>query len=318
MRIKRSVAILLLTTISLAALMVSCAGSESEVEPTSEIPSEPTGSEGTSWTAIPNGLNAELATPDLGKGVQRFGVVLSSEDGLLRFPIVRFAVNHYPNGYDNPENLTESQTVTARFYEFPFGTRGIYTTELDFSETGDWSAVASAPMSDGSTASVEVRFQVNERPESVKVGEPVPPSASRTLNSVSDISELTTGSHRDPELYRLSIADAAAGDRPFMVVFASPAFCTNAVCGPQVELASELREDYGEQLDFLHVDLYENPHEIQGDLTRAVLTPILEQWRLSSQEWTFIVDEDGIVTHRFENFAPKDELIEAIEEVLGT
>lgn len=318
MRIKRSVAILLFATISLAAIVASCSGSESEVEPTSGTQPEPTGSEDTSWTAIPNGLNAELATPDLGKGIQRFGVVLSSEDGLLRFPIVRFSVNHYPNGYDNPENSTASQTVTARFYEFPFGTRGIYTTELDFSETGDWSAVASAPMSDGSTASVEVRFRVNERPESVKVGEPVPLSASRTLNSVSDISELTTGSHRDPELYRLSIADTVAGDRPFMVVFASPAFCTNAVCGPQVEVASELREDYGEQFDFLHVDLYENPHEIQGDLSRAVLTPLVDEWRLSSQEWTFVVNEDGIVTHRFENFAPKDELIEAIEEVLGT
>jgi hypothetical protein len=318
MRIKRNVAILLFATISLAAIVVSCSGSESEVEPTSGTQPEPTGSEDTSWTAIPNGLNAELATPDLGKGIQRFGVVLSSEDGLLRFPIVRFSVNHYPNGYDNPENSTASQTVTARFYEFPFGTRGIYTTELEFSETGYWSAVASAPMSDGSTASVEVRFRVNERPESVKVGEPVPLSASRTLNSVSDISELTTGSHRDPELYRLSIADTVAGDRPFMVVFASPAFCTNAVCGPQVEVASELREDYGEQFDFLHVDLYENPHEIQGDLSRAVLTPLLDEWRLSSQEWTFVVNEDGIVTHRFENFAPKDELIEAIEEVLGT
>lgn len=318
MRIKRSVAILLFATISLAAIVVSCSGSESEVEPTYGTQPEPTGSEDTSWTAIPNGLNAELATPDLGKGIQRFGVVLSSEDGLLRFPIVRFSVNHYPNGYDNPENSTASQTDTARFYEFPFGTRGIYTTELDFSETGDWSAVASAPMSDGSTASVEVRFRVNERPKSVKVGEPVPLSASRTLNSVSDISELTTGSHRDPELYRLSIADTVAGDRPFMVVFASPAFCTNAVCGPQVEVASELREDYGEQFDFLHVDLYENPHEIQGDLSRAVLTPLLDEWRLSSQEWTFVVNEDGIVTHRFENFAPKDELIEAIEEVLGT
>jgi hypothetical protein len=318
MRIKRNVAILLLATISLAAPAVSCDGSESEAEPTSETQPELAGIESASWTAIPNGLNAELATPDLGKGLQRFGVVLSSEDGLLRFPIVRFAVNHYPNGYDNPENSTASQTVTARFYEFPFGTRGIYTTELDFSETGDWSAVASAPMSDGSTASVEVRFRVNERPESVKVGEPVPLSLSRTLDSVSDISELTTGSHRDPELYRVSIADAAASDKPFMVVFASPAFCTNAVCGPQVELASELREDYGEQLDFLHVDLYENPHEIQGDLSRAVLTPLLEEWRLSSQEWTFVVNGDGIVTHRFENFAPKDELIEAIEEVLGT
>ena len=103
-----------------------------------------------------------------------------------------------------------------------------------------------------------------------------------------------------------------------MVVFASPAFCTNAVCGPQVEIASELRETYGEQFDFIHVDLYTNPHEIQGDLSKAQLTPLLDEWGLVSQEWTFIVGSDGVVTHRFENFAPKPELIEALDSVIAT
>ncbi|MCH8910983.1 MAG: thioredoxin family protein, partial [Chloroflexi bacterium] len=97
-------------------------------------------------------------------------------------------------------------------------------------------------------------------------------------------------------------------------VFASPAFCTNAVCGPQVEVATELREEYGDRVDFVHVDLYSNPREIQGDLDKAMLSPLLEEWGLVSQEWTFIVDSDGIVTHRFENFAPKPELVEALDQ----
>ena len=106
-------------------------------------------------------------------------------------------------------------------------------------------------------------------------------------------------------------------DRPLLVVFASPAFCTNAVCGPQVEIASELREVYGNEVDFMRVDLYSNPQEIQGDLSIAKLTPLLREWGLSPQEWTFIVDSDGIVTHRFENFAPKPELIEALDQTIA-
>ena len=47
-----------------------------------------------------------------------------------------------------------------------------------------------------------------------------------------------------------------------VVVFASPAFCVNAVCGPQVEVLSELQEVYGDRASFVHVDLYENPEEI--------------------------------------------------------
>jgi hypothetical protein len=153
---------------------------------------------------------------------------------------------------------------------------------------------------------------------SVTVGQNAPPSASRTLTSEGNIAKLTTGSHRDPELYQYSIAEALERDRPLLIVFASPAFCTNAVCGPQVEIASELREVYGDQVDFVHIDLYSNPHEIQGDLSLARLTPLLKEWGLSSQEWTFIVDSNGIVTHRFENFAPKPELIEALDQAVAT
>jgi hypothetical protein len=45
---------------------------------------------------------------------------------------------------------------------------------------------------------------------------------------------------------------------------------------------------------------------------------LLKEWGLVSQEWTFIVGSDGIVTHRFENFAPKPELIEALNQSVAT
>ena len=153
---------------------------------------------------------------------------------------------------------------------------------------------------------------------SVTVGQKAPPSDSRTLSIVGNISDLTTGSFRDPELYRYSIAEALERDRPLLIVFASPTFCTNAVCGPQVEIVGELREEYGDRVDFVHVDLYTNPREIQGDLSRAMLTPLFKEWGLVSQEWTFIIGSDGIVTHRFENFAPKPELIEALNQSVAT
>ncbi len=101
-----------------------------------------------------------------------------------------------------------------------------------------------------------------------------------------------------------------------MVVFASPAFCTNALCGPQVEVLSELAARHGERARFLHVDLYENPHEIQGDLDRAVRTPVLEEWGIHTDEWTFIVDGDGLVAARFEAFVTEQELEQALLSLL--
>jgi hypothetical protein len=270
-----------------------------------------------SWIVISEEIDLELATPDLGLGVQRFGIVLSDDFGLIKFPIVKLTANHFPNGYDAESNAEIETSALARFFLFPFGTRGIYSTNLEFDRSGLWSVSADIPRPDGSSAHVEVRFPVAEKANSVTVGQAAPASKSRTIASTGDIATLTTGSHRDPYLYQHSIAEALERERPLLIVFASPAFCTNAVCGPQVEIASELQYVYGEQIDFVHVDLYENPHEIQGDLNKGRFSPVLDEWGLSSQEWTFIVGADGIVTHRFENFAPKPELINALDQTLA-
>ena len=119
---------------------------------------------------------------------------------------------------------------------------------------------------------------------SVDVGEIPPLSVSRTLEDVYHVSELTTGSSRDESLYQISVADALQNGKPTVIVFASPAFCTNAVCGPQVEVLSNLSRSYPGQANYVHIDLFTNPQEIQGDLSRAMPTPLLSEWGLVSQE----------------------------------
>lgn len=326
-RVKGSRRMLLAVTIGFASLALMACGSDdlaresvSSSGPASNAASGRTGIELSepAWTAISEEINLVLATPDLGVGTQRFGIVLSDASGLIKFPVVRLTSNYFPNGYDSEPDAALTESVSARFYIFPFGTRGIHSAIFNFERAGEWSVSAEIPRPDGSTAPFEVRFQVAESAMSITVGQKAPSSDSRTLSSVGNISDLTTGSFRDPELYRYSIAEALERDRPLLIVFASPAFCTNAVCGPQVEIVGELREEYGDRVDFVHVDLYTNPREIQGDLSKAMLTPLLREWGLVSQEWTFIVGSDGIVTHRFENFAPKPELIEALNQSVGT
>jgi hypothetical protein len=148
------------------------------------------------WTVISDEIDLELATPDLGVGVQRFGVVLSDRSGLIKFPVVKLTSNHYPNGYDSEPNPELSTSGLARFYLFPFGTRGIHSTDLEFERSGLWSVSADIPRPDGTTERVEVRFPVADKAQSITVGQSAPPSESRTLSSVGDIAKLTTGSQR--------------------------------------------------------------------------------------------------------------------------
>ena len=104
--------------------------------------------------------------------------------------------------------------------------------------------------------------------------------------------------------------------RPAVIVFASPAFCTNAVCGPQVDVLKELKDKYRGRANFIHVDYFDNPDEIQGDLDRAVVSPTVLEWNLPSTEWSFVLDDAGVVAARFEAFATLEELEEALLDVL--
>ena len=256
------------------------------------------------------GLTVILGTPDLAVGRQRVAFVLSDAEGVIRLPIAT-VVSHFA------DDESRSETTSARFYEFPEGVRGIYVSELSFDRAGDWILAVSLPRPDGSIAGTSFRFPVAERAEAPAVGDAAPASRNRTLADVASINELSTGAEPDPALYEKTIAEALAEGRPLVVVFASPGFCTNALCGPQAEVLSALQARHGERASFIHVDLYENPTEIRGGgLEVAIETPLLQEWGLETDEWTFVVDSAGKVVARFEAFAPEAELEQALLAVL--
>ena len=261
----------------------------------------------------PDGLQAIFGTPDLGVGENRVGFVLTSPTGLVTAPVARVSSLFFPSEDSEGE---VKQTALAVFRPWPYGTRGLYTTKLSFDAPGRW-GIQVKPLGDETFEhAVELFFEVNESASAPAVGAPAILSKSKTLDTVERISELTTGSLQDPELYQVTIADAVRGALPTVIVMASPAFCTNAVCGPQVEVLQELKDKYEGQANFIHVDFYDNPEEIQGDLDRAIFSPTVIEWGLPSTEWSFVVDRDGIVSARFESFATLEELEQALGQAL--
>ena len=174
------------------------------------------------------------------------------------------------------------------------------------------------PRPSGEVSSIRFTLPVANDTDSPAIGDFAPASVSRTIDTVDDFENLSTGAEIDRELYALSIDEAVDNDLPTMIVFASPGFCTNALCGPQVEVMSELRAKYPDGANYIHVDLFENPIELRtGSLERAVRSPLLDEWGLHTDEWTFLLDADGRVTHRFEAFVPIEELEPALTSVLA-
>lgn len=262
------------------------------------------------------GLRIVFGTPDLGVGTSRVSLALFDDVGVVSVPTLAASTRFYADGPDGDGAPVEDTEL--RFYPFPEGGRGIYVGTLTLEREGLWALDLAVPRADGSTAHVVIPVTVAAETVAPAVGSPAPASESRTLADVGEASDLTTASEPDPRLYDTSIADALGRGAPFVVTFASPAFCTNALCGPQVEVLSELADAHGDRAAFIHVDLYENPRELQGDFSLARRVSILDEWGVHTDEWTFVVDATGTVIARFEGFAPREEVEAALLAALGS
>ena len=254
-----------------------------------------------------DGFTIALGTPDLGIGRQRVSIVVESGDGLVEFPALALA--YWSEGAAGPP-----ADALASFTRFPDGIRGFHLAELEFDRPGGWVVRLRVPTVDGFT---EIPLAIDVQAETLAptVGAAAPASINRTLRDVEGAEQLSTGAEPDPTLYELTIAEALEQRRPVVIVFASPGFCTNAFCGPQVEVLSQLRERYTGDAAFIHVDLYENPLEVRRG-EPPIETPLLEEWGLETDEWTFVVDAEGRVAARFEAFAPVEEVEAALAAVL--
>jgi len=280
----------------------------------------PTGPTATATSDASNGsatgvaeLQLALGSSDLSVGENRltFGLI-DAETGPVRDAHVE--VSTFRLTSRSPERPV--QTVVGVFRQWPVAPSGVYTAQLSFDAAGAWGIGVVATLPDGATRPGSVRVQVNETSMTPAVGAPAPRSRSKTVSDVDGLDELTTDRRPDPALYEMTIADAIDTGKPVMVLFATPAYCQTATCGPQIEVVKELREQFKDRMSFVHVEIYDNPHEIQGDLTRSIVSPTVKEWNLSSEPWTFIVDSGGLVHAKFEAFTTQEELKEAILDVL--
>ena len=207
------------------------------------------------------------ATTEIHTGVQRVSFLLVSDASMVTKPEV--TVNPIYHGDAVGEvNDPSKQTMQARFFLWPYGVRGSYSTELNFDQTGPWSLDV-AVAENGTVHHTQIPLEVIEPQAVVRVGEKAPIEKNKTIGDVAVIGQLSSAPEPDQELYVLSIPEAIKSRMPTVIVFATPAFCTSPTCGPQVEVLSTLKEQYRAYANFIHVELYDNPHEIQGDLRQA-------------------------------------------------
>jgi hypothetical protein len=203
------------------------------------------------------------------------------------------------------------------------GERGIYVATAEFPEAGSWTARFTTEGADGGPETIVFGFDVREDAAAVAVGDRAPASDTATAADVDgDLARLSTDTDPDPRFYETSVADALAASTPFVLVFATPAFCQSEQCGPTLDRVKAVAEDHPD-LTFINVEPFKlvfTEGRLQPDLdANNRLQPVdtVLEWGILTEPWIYVVDGDGVVRGSFEGVISERELEAAIATATG-
>ncbi|MBM3949394.1 MAG: hypothetical protein FJ312_09210 [SAR202 cluster bacterium] len=250
-----------------------------------------------------------LAAGDFAVGHNRIPFAMLGEAGPLRQPSAVAAFT--PSG-------ASSATVCAdaTFHPWPLAQVGVYSVEVDLDRAGLWTIEATTTLDDGTSVTSIAQFEVREQSLSPSLGAPAPRTVNKTGAGVADLRQISSDPEPDPDLYRTTVAQAIASGLPTVVSFATPAYCQTLTCGPQLSVLSAMKDEYAGRVNFIHIEVFDNPAEMGGDVTKGILSPHLAEWGLVSEPFTFVLDGQGIVRAKFEGFVTQDELSVSVNKVL--
>jgi len=170
----------------------------------------------------------------------------------------------------------------------------VYQAKVPFSKKGPWSVLVVTKTGNtfvAAPASVQVNTKAADPiPD---VGEPAPETATDTLASVGGNEDLLDTRVPPSDMHAESF-DQVVGTKPVALLFATPQLCQSRVCGPVTDVALQLKAKYGDQVEFIHQEVYKDNDPQQG------LRPSLADFKLRTEPWLFVVGADGRITARLE------------------
>src|SRR4051794_7019584 len=194
--------------------------------------------------------------------------------------------------------------------EDPDQAKNVYVVPTaDFNRKGPWVGLA---MLKGKRGLEAVRVSappvVGDNRVS-KVGEKAPLIHTPTASDVGgDLSKIDTRIPHD-QMHQVDFADAL-GKEPIVLVFATPALCQSRVCGPVVDVAQQVADEYRGQAAFIHMEVYNDNEIAKG------IRPQLEAFNLETEPWTFLIDRHGIIRGRIEGAYGVPELEQAMRTIV--
>ncbi|HET7454992.1 MAG TPA: hypothetical protein VFJ76_05680 [Solirubrobacterales bacterium] len=193
--------------------------------------------------------------------------------------------------------------------EDPDEAKNVYVVpKVSFDRKGPWVAIAMLKGKGGLEAS-RVPSPVVGGPPVPQVGEKAPLIHTPTAADVGgDLAKIDTRIPHD-QMHEVDFADVL-GREPIVLVFATPALCQSRVCGPVVDVAQQVADEYKGKADFIHMEVYND-----NDIAKGI-RPQLQTYHLPTEPWTFLIDRQGVIRDRIEGAYGVPELEAAMRSIV--
>jgi hypothetical protein len=196
----------------------------------------------------------------------------------------------------------------------PDSARSIYTTEIPFDKPGTYELLGLARVGGKLVAATTPGGGVEVKSES---GDPIPAVGTRpprihTPTKAEVGGDLASIDTRLPPstMHDADFADVL-GKKPVVLLFATPQLCQSRVCGPVVDVAEQVKSTSGDDVEFIHMEVYRDNRIDKG------IRPQMAAFHLQSEPWLFVFDRSGKVAARIEGAFSERELKQAIAKAGG-
>ncbi len=196
----------------------------------------------------------------------------------------------------------------------PDAARSIYTAQIPFDKPGKYELLGIARLGGKLVPATTPMPGVEVKKKS---GDPIPAVGTRPprihtpteADVGGDVASIDT---RLPpsSMHDDDFADVL-GKKPVVLLFATPQLCQSRVCGPVVDVAEQVKASIGDDVAFIHMEVYRDNRIDKG------IRPQMAAFHLRSEPWLFVFDRSGKVAARIEGAYSDRELEQAISAAEG-
>jgi hypothetical protein len=193
----------------------------------------------------------------------------------------------------------------------PDSAKSVYVADVPFERPGRYEVLGMARLDDRLVAATSAVPQITVGRKDMVPGPGDRAPVIHTPTEADAGGDLASIDTRVPPStqHEVDFADVV-GKQPVVLTFATPRLCQSRVCGPVVDVAEEVKAEYGDRAEFIHQEIYRDNEIDKG------FRPQVAAWQLPSEPWVFAIDRSGRVAARLEGAFSVAELEDAVQKAL--